>query len=228
MAQTNPFPWHHWAQQSPIELYKDRSFYVPLPKSYLQINYRDAPFEGKFEEVNGHDDFILAKPHSGSHPPVITLGGVRAELAKIHLHTPSEHDLNGVDLEGEVHLVHKIQNPQQGSEFIVLGCVFNTKNKPAAGSFFKTWGRLCQEGAGGSKGESVSLDPRLLLPKTQKWYRYEGSLTTHPYSELVSWVVFAEPLGISTADLALLKHAAHQEERPTQDLNRRFVLRNFK
>lgn len=65
------------------------------------------------------------------------------------------------------------------------------------------------------------------MPKTDKWYRYEGSLTSEPYSEIVSWLVFVDPLGIDSADFRKLKKNAHQPERPVQPINRRFVIRNF-
>ncbi len=56
---------------------------------------------------------------------------------------------------------------------------------------------------------------------------YEGSLTSEPYSEIVSWLVFVDPLGVDLADFRKLKKNAHQPERPVQPINRRFVIRSF-
>lgn len=87
-ACKNPFPWQHWPQQSPINLTRGDSIYVKTPKSYFKVDYRDAPFDGEFKGEDGHGNFVL-NPHLGSHAPTITVDGVRAELVKIHLHTPS-------------------------------------------------------------------------------------------------------------------------------------------
>jgi carbonic anhydrase len=225
-ACKNPFPWHHWPQQSPINLTRGDSLYVKTPKSYFKVDYRDAPFDGEFKGEDGHGNFEL-NPHSGSHAPTITVDGVRAELVKIHLHTPSEHDVEGQDLGGEVHLIHKIESPATGSEFIVLGVFFEQSKSATQTAFFKTWASEAAKFADARATKTVSLDPRTLLPKTDKWYRYEGSLTSEPYSEIISWLVFTSPLGVSSADLQKLKKHAHQPERPVQPISRRFVIRNF-
>lgn len=73
----------------------------------------------------------------------------------------------------------------------------------------------------------VRIDARKLLPSQRKWYRYEGSLTSEPYSEIVTWIVFPALLSISSDDLTQLKKEAHQPEREIQDINRRVLLRNF-
>jgi carbonic anhydrase len=135
---------------------------------------------------------------------------VQAELIKIHLHTPSEHDLDSHDLGGEIHLIHKITKPVGGSELFVLGVFFNEVKKKSTSksddkhetlihsAFFKMWSNAV--GKSEQKEETASeiqnIDPRNLLPDTGRWFLYEGSLTTEPYSEIVSWLVFKEPLEI--------------------------------
>ena len=70
-----------------------------------------------------------------------------------------------------------------------------------------------------------------LLPKDPLgyfgYYRYEGSLTTGTLEEKVSWVVLREPVSCIKADIAPLISAATHDDLPLQDLNRRFILRNF-
>lgn len=228
MSSKNPFPMSHWPQQSPIKLFKSESLFVEFPKNHLTLDYRDAPFMGEFVEDHGHTNFVLTKPHPGKHPPVIILGNQKAELVKIHLHTPSEHDLEGANQDGEIHLIHKIDSPTGGSELIVLGVFFKKAAKAIKGDFFKTWTNELKNAKKGGDGPEIPIDPRNLLPPHDKWYRYEGSLTSEPFNEIVTWIVFPAPLGIASEDLNKLKKEAHQPERPTQDINRRFVLRNFK
>ncbi|MBC8115927.1 MAG: carbonic anhydrase family protein [Candidatus Saccharimonas sp.] len=237
----NPVPMDHWAQQSPIKLFRAESLYVEFPKSFLSIDYSGAPFSGKFDGVPGHKNFVLNELSPDQNPPLVKLGCVTAELVKIHLHTPSEHELEGENKGGEIHLIHQIKNPTGGSELLVLGVFFEVKAKKekaekeekatsVESKFFQLWAASLKAAAqqtGLADAPDVSIDPRHLLPKTTKWYRYEGSLTSEPYREIVSWVVFTKTLGIESEDLKLLQAEAHQPEREVQAINRRFVLRNF-
>lgn len=226
MSSKNPYPVSHWSQQSPIKLFKSDSLFLDFPKSYLSVDYQDVLFVGKFDGEHGHKNFVLTKPHSGKNPPLIKFGGQTAELVKIHLHMPSEHDLEGANQDGEIHLIHKIESPTGGSELIV-SAFFKKSAKGIKGDFFQLWTSELKA-AKKAKGGHVVIDPRNLLPPLDKWYRYEGSLTSEPYNEIVTWVVFPTPLAISSEDLNKLKKEAEQPERPTQDINRRYVLRNFK
>ena len=224
----NPFPWHHWPQQSPIDLVKSESLYVKFPRSFLAFDYRDAPFKGRFEGEAKHKNFVLSKPHPGKNPPILKLGDVEAELVKIHLHTKSEHNWEGKDRDGEIHLIHKIVNPTVGSELIVVGVFFDQSTPAVKSDFFAMWSaNLGKRRSDKATEEDISIDPRHLLPKSKDWYRYEGSLTSEPYSEIVSWLVLAEPIGVGLEDFKTLKKNAHQPERPVQPINRRFVIRNF-
>lgn len=224
----NPFPWHHWPQQSPINLARDESLYVKAPKSVLTFDYRDAPFMGRFKEGDGHRNFVLVEPYPGKYPPMLTLGGVRAELVKIHLHTRSEHSVEGKEFDGEIHLIHKIANPTGGSELIVVGVFFQQGAPVVMTDFFAMWStNVGKRRSTTTLEEDVAIDPRKLLPKSSDLYRYEGSLTSEPYSETVSWLVLVETIGVGSDDFKKLEKNAHQPERPVQPINRRFVIRNF-
>jgi carbonic anhydrase len=228
---TNHVPTHFWKQQSPINLTKQHSIHARFPKSFLNVDYREAPFSGSFEGEEGHRNLVLDKPHSGKHLPTLTMGDVTAELVKIHLHTPSEHDLEGIDLGGEIHLIHRLASPVNGSELVVVGVFFNEDESAGKLDFFKMWVKHVEaHRVDKSATEKVKIDPRNLVPKNpnnEQWYRYEGSLTSEPYSEIVSWLVFVDPIGVRSADFGKLKDNAHQPERPVQPINRRFVVRNF-
>lgn len=230
-APTNHVPTHFWQQQSPINLVKNDSIHVKYPKSFLKFDYRDAPFSGAFQGADGHGNFVLDKPHSGTNLPMLTMGNVTAELIKIHLHTPSEHDLEGNDLGGEIHLIHRLASPVNGSELVVVGVFFNEDKSAEKLDFFAMWAeQVGTKRKGTSDSKRLKIDPRHLVPKNpnnERWYRYEGSLTSEPYSEIVSWLVFADPIGVDSTDFRKLKDNAHQPERPVQPINRRFLLRNF-
>ncbi|QDV25268.1 carbonic anhydrase family protein [Aureliella helgolandensis] len=237
-SPTNHVPTHFWEQQSPINLEKKNSIHLKFPQKFLKFDYKDAPFAGEFRGEKGHGNFVLDKPHAGDHRPKLVMGDMTAELIKIHLHTPSEHDLQGADLDGEIHLIHRLASPVNGSELVVVGVFFNKArsegNREDSADklkFFSKWAeQVVPKLKGTTASKRVSIDPRRLVPKNpnkKPWYRYEGSLTSEPYSEIVSWLVLAEPVGIGSSDFKKLKNYAHQPERAVQPINRRFVLRNF-
>lgn len=208
----------HWPQQSPIALTKASSLHVPTLSGRVQL---DALFEarvtGSFVGDAGHANFEL----KGTGPK-ITLDGQQAQLVKIHLHRPSEHDLEHKNHDGEIHLVHRVLQPDplQRSEYMVVGVVFKEVARGTEPSqFFELWSEQ-------PSSKACSLQLNALFAKPKKWYRYEGSLTTAPYAESVSWLVLAEPIQVPAALLRQLA-PAEQRERVPQDLDRRFVLRNF-
>jgi len=78
------------------------------------------------------------------------------------------------------------------------------------------------------EGPSVPADPAIdpngLLPTRRAYYRYAGSLTTPPCSETVDWLVLADPIEVSEADIARFAKLYPMNARPVQNRNRRFIL----
>ena len=69
------------------------------------------------------------------------------------------------------------------------------------------------------------LDIRPLLPKKLSYFRLNGSLTTPPCSEGVTWVVFSSPVKASKAQIeALGKIMGGPNNRPVQPLNARILV----
>jgi len=61
-----------------------------------------------------------------------------------------------------------------------------------------------------------------------KFYRYEGSLTTPPCTEYVTWTVFQEPIQFTDEELEILRSKVNFEDfRDLQPLYNRVVYRNF-
>ena len=77
----------------------------------------------------------------------------------------------------------------------------------------------------------TSINPLEFLPDRGDWdcwFRYEGSLTSEPFSEDVTWYVFDRETGILKSEVDHLAGTAEQEARPVHALDRRYVLRSFK
>ena len=66
-----------------------------------------------------------------------------------------------------------------------------------------------------------SLDPAALLPVRRTSWRYQGSLTTPPCTEGVAWVVLAEPLTLSAAQIDAFGAIYPNNRRPVQPLGER-------
>ena len=63
-----------------------------------------------------------------------------------------------------------------------------------------------------------------LLPKAQAIYRYEGSLTTPPCSEQVSWLVMKAPIELSAEQISTVSAALSDNSRPVQPPHGRAVV----
>lgn len=226
---------YYWPQQSPINLSKDSSHYVQFDKDFLKIHYSGS-CSGTFE--TGHHNFVLSD--FVKNPQLLSFNGQKYILRKIHLHTKSEHDLEGENLGGDIHFVHEIYPIEdenaavEDKTLLALGVFFNLCEESeklkeneltSFAACFSNALKLFKEGKG---SEETSIYPSKLLPSDRNWFWYEGSLTTHPFSENVTWVVLNSPLkDTKSKDFEYIHKEAHQEEREIQDLNRRFVLRNF-
>lgn len=68
-----------------------------------------------------------------------------------------------------------------------------------------------------------SCDPAAFLPKESKAYwTYEGSLTTPPFNESVTWILFKEPVTVSEEQLKAFRDLRRydvNEECPCDEQN---------
>ena len=80
------------------------------------------------------------------------------------------------------------------------------------------------ERAGETRGvRDVGL--RGLLPENRDSFRYDGSLTTPPFTEGVRWIVLAEPITLSKRQIEAFRELFEAgNSREVQPLNRRAVL----
>ena len=64
------------------------------------------------------------------------------------------------------------------------------------------------------------------IPVLKDLFYYRDSLTSAPYTENVTWLLFKNSIAVSKEVVERIGDV-EQETRPVQYLNRRFVLRNF-
>lgn len=139
------------------------------------------------------------------------------ELLQFHFHAPSEHLVDGMTYPMEVHFVHK--HAATGT-LAVIG-VFLMPGEPN-GTFAQLSGYFPH-----NAGDEVTVSaftPTELLPTGLHYWTYEGSLTTPPCSEIVTWLVARDPLRVDAADIMRFTSIYNGNARPILPANRRLLL----
>jgi len=149
----------------------------------------------------------------------LTVGGDKYTLLQVHFHRPSEHLIGGKNFPMEAHFVHR----NAAGNLAVVG-VLMAAGKPNA-AFGKVVATMP-----GKEGPAVKADaafnPNAMLPAKRTYYRYSGSLTTPPCSEVVNWLLLTDPITVAQADVDAFGKLYAMNARPAQKSNRRFVLKS--
>lgn len=150
-------------------------------------------------------------------PNAITLDGTRYELRQFHLHTPSEHTIDGEPAAMELHLVHQSAE----GRLAVLGVLLELGRENAALAGFFDAIPAAAAATSSVAPQPVRINPANLVPAWSDLIRYDGSLTTPPCSEGVLWSVYERPRMISKAQLGAFTAVHPENSRPVQPLNGR-------
>ena len=191
--------------QSPININGAKPADLPP----ISFDYHPAPLQ---VIDNGHTIQVDYAPGS-----TITVGGHTYQLIQFHFHHPSENHVGGKEFPMELHLVHK----DSEGKLAVVAVLLKVGAENAA---VKTeWSHLPPEKEKEVTVEGVTIDASQLLPAKRGYYTFQGSLTTPPCSEGVTWFVLKEPLPISKDELAAFSRLYRHDNRPVQPLAGRVV-----
>lgn len=192
-------------QQSPINIETDG-----LEKSRhatIRLSYKKSAAE---VVNNGHT--VQINLNDGGE---LQISAMTYKLLQLHFHTPSEEAINGLHYPMVAHLVHS----NVGGGKAVIGLLFTAGDKNALlEPIFENL--PAQEG---NTKQIASFDTAGLLPGSLAHYAYQGSLTTPPCSEGVSWHVLKEPVQMSNEQMNAFKKLFPMNARPLQPLNGRKV-----
>lgn len=153
----------------------------------------------------------------GANTDIVMIDDEAYELMQFDFHTPSEHAIDGVHAPMEVHFVHQHAN---GNLAVIAALIEGGGSNNMFDAIMHSapaYNQLAKVNSG---------DIRTLLPANTELFRYFGSLTTPPCSEIVLWSVFKEPVQVSDAAIAAFEAMFGTNARPLQPVNRRFVLEN--
>ena len=145
---------------------------------------------------------------------------------------------NGEKYAAEIHFVHK---NQQTGKLAVLGMlVQSSQNRDsnaqgaheldmAAAAEWKRYFDAIQQLKQANSSSTLSLKLSTLLSKnSNNFWRYEGSLTTPPCTEIVTWTVFKTPIVMNETHIDSLRRGVFpMNYREPQPLSNRVVYRNF-
>ncbi|MFK4754385.1 carbonic anhydrase [Oceanobacter antarcticus] len=226
IASANPSPhWsyegddgpEHWAtlsadytscgsglNQSPLNLTE----MIAADQIPLVLNYHPG---GKEILNNGHT--VQVNYAAGN---TLNVGSRSFNLIQFHFHTPAENRIEGKSYPMAMHLVHA--TPEGRLAVLAIMLQAGEENKELA----KVWGDLPLS------GEKKELDNRLdiskLLPESLDYIQYNGSLTTPPCTEGVSWFVLKTPIEASADQIVVFTRLIGENSRPIQPLNARVVI----
>ncbi|KAJ1555764.1 hypothetical protein HK405_013436 [Cladochytrium tenue] len=155
-------------------------------------------------------------------------------LVGFHIHSLSEHKIDGLQYDAETHFVH---NRTDGGALLVVGLYLQASDDPGVVTdpFLATILNGMDTLAGAAQPISLTLTSYSTMLRSKLTggtvFNYAGSLTTPPCSEIVDWWVVRAPTLVARADLdRLYQHALEfaiydngRNARPTQQLNGRSV-----
>jgi carbonic anhydrase len=196
---------------------------IDISSTSLQDTQGDLIF--RYVPTNIH---VIHDGHSiqaiNEAPSMVIFRGNSYQLLQLHFHEPSEHHIDGTSYAMEMHLVHK--NSQ--GQILVVGVLLKlgTTNQEMlrAGDWIRQrLGHLAVEEGEEVTGEFM-LDVMKLLPENQRYYfTYEGSLTTAPCTEGVTWIVLKQPMEASPKQVERFVRAYGHTAREVQSLEGREI-----
>jgi len=145
----------------------------------------------------------------------VNLNGKDYKLLQFHYHALSEHTIDGEYFPLEVHFVHK----HSDTDFAVLGVIFIDGKE---NELFTQYLDKFPTEKGEYKSDEI-IDLLGLFPKNKSYYHYNGSLTTPPCTEIVSWYVLKNPIEASKEQIKKFSKILNSNYRPVMPLNGREV-----
>ena len=193
-------------RQSPIDITGYRDSVGPA----ISFSY-----DGEIESVERHGRFAYAVFSPGNG---ITVGGRFHELRQAHAHAPSEHTIDGQSFDVEVHLVHE----NASGELAVVGLLYRLGLQSTV---IEALLDVMPEADGTPVNTTPGIVAADFLPDDLGYFAYDGSLTTPPCSEGVSWMIMRSVATVSQDQVNRLMAygGGGPTNRPLQPLGSRVI-----
>ncbi|XP_053104569.1 carbonic anhydrase 2 [Hemicordylus capensis] len=247
-----PAHWHkdcpiaNGERQSPIDIQHTLAKYDSSLKP-LDITY--DPSAAKSIVNNGHSFNV---EFDDSADKCVLEGGPLEgtyKLIQFHIHwgscegQGSEHTVDGVKYDAELHLVHWNTKYESFGEAVkhpdglaVVGVFLKVGS--ACPGIQKVVDALDSIQHKGKRAAFTNFDPMGLLPASRHFWTYLGSLTTPPLLECVTWIVLKDIVHVSKEQMDKIRSLCFNDEnepqcamvdnwRPCQPLKSREVRASF-
>ncbi|KAF3703758.1 Carbonic anhydrase 1 [Channa argus] len=241
------FPIANGPRQSPIDIVRSQAVHDPALKP-LQLKYDPSTC---LEIINNGHSFQVSFADD-TDSSTLTGGPISGtyRLKQFHFHwgatdhKGSEHTVDGHKHPAELHLVHwntkyanfgEAVNKPDGLAVVGVFLKIGHDN-PHLHKLLDTFNGIQNKN---TQTTFSDFNPATLLPECLAYWTYEGSLTTPPLNECVTWIVCKEPIHVSHTQMAKFRtlHFSGEGEavchmvdnyRPPQPLNGRTVRASFK
>ena len=190
------------ANQSPVVIAHTKS--SPLPK----LNF-------KYDKIDGllmvtPNSFIMKVKNGG----ILNSDDESYSLQSIELHSPSSHKVKESFYPLEIHLIHK---DVRGNALIVaIFANIGSKNLAIK--------ELLKQAAAKNISRFSIDNISTIIPTTDSYYTYNGSLPYPPCTEGVKWIILKEPITISGQQLGKITDYIGRNTRLPQPLYIREIL----
>jgi len=213
-------------EQSPINIVTQE----PLISPSLSIHYTPSPLyvldDGATDLLIGQDHVLVntghgvqVNFHADTHETIM-INNKSYRLVQFHFHSPSENLLNKQSFPLEIHFVHQSDD---GHVAVIGVFVKAGDSNPALQTIVSA---LPVEEGVEKTIANTTINPADLLPATNAYYSFNGSLTTPPCTEGLQWIVLQTPIVASPAQIAIIrKESGGMNARPVQPLNHRKIYR---
>lgn len=207
----------HGIRQSPINIVSSNSKHTTHSK--IKFNYHAST-----KTVVRLPHTVQVNYDTGN---TLRYEGRLYDFKQFHFHTPSEHLIDGITYPMEMHMVHVLkQEPGQTPVYLVVGLLFR---EGKANPFLDKFINFIPDSVGAINhlsNEHININELLTQAKALHYYHYEGSLTTAPYTETVSWLVMKHVFEASPEQIEKINSLEGNNARHVQELHDRKIDNN--
>lgn len=245
---------NNWAcsvgkRQSPINLMPSNSTYTNnvslVYENYLSLDNVVLSFKNNILEINNKNSLLTNNNDKGY--VVLDYAGYyyKFNLEKIYVHTPSEHSIDGVFADLEVHYYHRkdldytpttnqYKKLPDVSEFLIISILYSANGTQSDGGFIDNL-RNYYYPTGitvNSFGLTLDIIPSGLI-RDKRFFFYKGSETAFPCDETHMRYVVADIYSIKQESIQFYKKAYASKyvggsfTKSISQLNGRSIYRNF-
>ncbi|QDU98670.1 carbonic anhydrase [Lignipirellula cremea] len=210
----------HWGSLNPAyRMAADGKQQSPIDIELPQVEPKQLPelrFDYNPETVAAMNNGHTIEHNSDESGSKLHIGDQSYQLEQFHVHTPSEHLINGKHADMEVHFVHK---SAQGEVAVVAVMVNKGEHDPIQIPTYSLPSKT-DELVVSYRGVHNPID---FLPKERSYLAYRGSFTTPPCTEDVRWIVLSTPVEAKPELIDQFAAILKGNNRPVQPLNGRQV-----